>query len=117
MLTDAKGAFSQDIILKVRPPQLGSEVDLFKPGSRSAIPRRLPMMGCSDRMSLLRACQQKPARLIKIGLLWCSLISYIQPARNEDLVKALKEKQLTVLGANPCLPADVACCRAKAPCL
>ena len=28
----------------------------------------------------------------------CSLVSYIQPAVNKDLVDALQKKQLTVLG-------------------
>ena len=32
-LVDAQEAFSADLILKVRPPQVDAETKLFKPGS------------------------------------------------------------------------------------
>jgi H+-translocating NAD(P) transhydrogenase subunit alpha len=54
-------AFQSDIVLKVRPPDVSSEVGMFKEGG--------------------------------------TLVSWIQPAINEDLVTKLQEKSMTVIGA------------------
>lgn len=67
-LVGAKEAFATDIVLKVRPPKVGDETNLFKSGA--------------------------------------GLISYIQPAQNKELVSALQDKKMTVLGMD-CIPRTV----------
>ncbi|XP_008308740.1 NAD(P) transhydrogenase, mitochondrial [Cynoglossus semilaevis] len=57
-ITDVKGAFGSDLVLKVRAPSLG-EVDFLKPSN--------------------------------------TLVSFIYPAQNPDLMKKLSERQSTVL--------------------
>ena len=39
----------------------------------------------------------------------CRLISYIYPARNEGLLKALQQKQMTVVGELPAHPWMISC--------
>ena len=127
-LVSAEQAFASDIVLKVRPPTVDAETKLFQPGSAYAAPSPMHEPGQSVLARSLQAIELESCRahagLNTLAALPCScrehkpkksalalrvlqidshvdlyrLVSYIQPARNEDLVKALQEKKMTALG-------------------
>ena len=64
-LVSQKEAFGADLVLKVRPPKIGAETDLFNPGSRCIFMVLLqgPFCGCFLAPDVRLFCTMIVARL------------------------------------------------------